>query len=587
VAQEAFIAGNDVLVLGDYGLSASWPEQLANIKDTIQFFRERYVSDPVFATRVDAALVRILALKLRLFDGVFDPATAQVNPDAAGEVLPANEAMSAIAKEAVTLLSPNERDLPAILAAAPGRDETVVFITDDRQIKECPQCEPYPAIPPTALQDIALALYGPNTTGQLDPARVASFTFSDLAQFQDAPPVGLTATPTPTAEVAPEDDLTATAAVTAPVSPQSIQQAIEQANMVVFAMLDLNTAYTSTALFRDFLGQRGDLLREKRVVALAFGAPYYLDATEISKLTAYFGVYSRMPAFLEAAVRTLFGELPPTGSPPVSIPALNYSLISQTSPDPNQVIPLTAANVVSDTLATPGPLELKIGNSLQLRAGPILDRNGHSVPDGTPVQFVLAYPSERVEQQQPPVSTRGGAAETLVVIERKGQLEIRAIAEPATASYVIKVNIGDDASSIETIRPTAMPTLTPEPTAVPSATATPEATPTPQPLPAVTQSTGRAAPEGFLVTLLALLATGLAAVLLLTGFGYLRLTQRWRIVLWSWSAGWIVYLLYVSGAPGMDQLSPALGWWGSAVLSVGVAVAVLGIALLAVARRRA
>ncbi len=152
--------------------------------------------------------------------------------------------------------------------------------------------------------------------------------------------MGLTATPTPTAEVAPEDKLTATAVVTAPASPQSIQQAIEQANMVVFAILDLNTAYTSTAVFRDFLAQRGDLLREKRVVALAFGAPYYLDATEISKLTAYFGVYSRMPAFLEAAVRTLFGELPPTGSPPVSIPALNYSLISQNvaGPEPGDSV---------------------------------------------------------------------------------------------------------------------------------------------------------------------------------------------------------------------------------------------------------
>ncbi|MCS7062416.1 MAG: hypothetical protein NZM14_14790, partial [Thermoflexales bacterium] len=132
------------------------------------------------------------------------------------------------------------------------------------------------------------------------------------------------------------------------------------------------------------------------------------------------------------------------------------------------MIPLTAGNVITRGQATPGPLELKVGNSLQLRAGPIYDRNGHIVPDGTPVQFVLAYPVERVEQQQAPVSTRGGVAETTVVIERKGQLEIRAIAEPAQSSYVIKVNIGDDASSIETIRPTPMPTPTPEPTATPT-----------------------------------------------------------------------------------------------------------------------
>ena len=595
VAQEAFVAGNDVLVLGSFGLSNSWPEQLANIKDTIQFFRERYVSDQTFAARVDMALTRILALKLKLYQGDFSPETAQVDVAGAAEISPSNDAVAAIAKESITLLSPSARDLPAVLSPLLRKDESIVFITDDREVKECSRCAPYPAIPRTALQDIALTLYGPRATGQVDPARVSSFTFSDLANFHgpvtETATAEATATPLPT-PLSTSLTITDTPSITGTAEPASpgIQEAIAQADLIVFAMLDLNTQTPSAALFRDFLAQRADALREKRVVALAFGAPYYLDATEISKLTAYFAAYSRASAFLEAAIRVLFGEAPPAGALPVSITALNYSLLVQTSPDPNQVIPLTAANVVTPSQATPGPLELKVGNSLQLRAGPIYDRNGHVVPDGTPVQFVLAYPVERVEQQQAPVSTRDGVAEMTVVIERKGQVEIRAIAEPAQASYVIKVNIGDDASSIETIRPTPMPTPTPEPTVAP----TPEPTATPTPPPEATDAEssnggalGRASPQGFVLTLFALLATGLAAALALAAVTPIDLTRRWRLVLWSWSAGWVVYVLYAAGAPGMERIAAAFGWLGAAVLSVTASVAVLALALVFAGRQGA
>ncbi len=593
VAQEAFMAGNDVLVLGSFGLSNAWPEQLANIKDTIQFFRERYVSDQTFAARVDAALTRILALKLKLYQGDFSPEAAQVDVDSAAAINPFSEAVAAIAKESITLLSPSTRDLPAVLGPSLRKDESIVFITDDREIKECARCMPYPAIPRTALQDIALALYGPRATGQVDPARVSSFTFSDLANFHDPVTETVSADATPVISEAPSI-ITDTPPITGTLEPPlpgiGIQEAIEQADLIVFAMLDLNTQAPSAALFRDFLAQRADALRDKRVVALAFGAPYYLDATEISKLTAYFAAYSRTPAFLEAAMRVLFGEAPPAGALPVSITALNYSLLLQTSPDPNQVIPLTAADVVTRSQATPGPLELKVGNSLQLRAGPIYDRNGHVVPDGTPVQFVLAYPVERVEQQQAPVSTRDGVAEMTVVIERKGQLEIRAIAEPAQSSYVIKVNIGDDASSIETIRPTPMPTPTPEPTATP----TPEPTSTPtaaSATPDAESSNGgassRASPQGFVLTLFALLATGLAAALALAAVTPIDLTRRWRLVLWSWSAGWVMYVLYAIGAPGMESIAAAFGWLGAAVLSVTASVVVLALALVFAGRQGA
>ena len=97
-----------------------------------------------------------------------------------------------------------------------------------------------------------------------------------------------------------------------------------------------------SAALRDFLAQRSDSLRDKRLVALSFSAPYYLDTTEISKLTAYFGVYGHTAPFLEAAVRALFREFTPTGAPPVSVSGINYDLIRQLEPAGGQIIELGA-----------------------------------------------------------------------------------------------------------------------------------------------------------------------------------------------------------------------------------------------------
>jgi hypothetical protein len=199
---------------------------------------------------------------------------------------------------------------------------------------------------------------------------------------------------------------------------------------------------------------------------------------------------------------------------------------------------------------------------------------------------VLAYPVERVEQQQPAVSTRDGVAETTVVIERKGKLEIRAIAEPAQTSYVIRVEIGDNAASIETIRPTALPTSTPAPTVTP--TDKPTAAATSAPTPGVTNQTAsqitRSSMGGFVFTLLALVVIALATILTLNGTRRVSLSMRWRVVLLSWSAGWIAYVLYATGMPGTNQLASILGWYGSVLLASGIAVVVLLVALVIVMR---
>ncbi|MFN2207166.1 MAG: glycoside hydrolase family 3 N-terminal domain-containing protein, partial [Candidatus Promineifilaceae bacterium] len=69
VAKDALLAGNDVLYLGDFALgSASYASQVINIKDTIEWFREKYLTDQLFQQRVDDALKRILKKKLELYN---------------------------------------------------------------------------------------------------------------------------------------------------------------------------------------------------------------------------------------------------------------------------------------------------------------------------------------------------------------------------------------------------------------------------------------------------------------------------------------------------------------------------------------
>jgi beta-N-acetylhexosaminidase len=571
IAQEAFVAGNDVLVLDSFGLTRDWPEQLANIKEALRFFQTRYVEDPNFAQRVDASLQRILALKFRLNNGSFNRANILVDDAVAGQMPLQTSAVINIAKQAITLLSPNPRDLQAVLPNAPTKDDSIVFITDDRQLRDCPQCETYPAVPQTALEEIALNLYGPRTTGQVDPAQVSSFTFSDLIDYNTQASAAITATPADNSETPTAEAPVATPAegAAAPVETLRIQSAIERSTWIVIAMIDTNPLISPTQALRTFLSQSADTLKDKRVIVFALGAPYYLDATEISKITAYFGVYSRSPAFLEAALRALFGEYVPTGKSPISVPALNYSLINVTAPDPAQVIPLTTGDTVSDTQATPEPLTLNTGERLRLRAGPILDLNGNLVPDGTQVQFILSYPAERVEQRQSEVSTQGGIAETTIALEREGRLEIRAEADPALTSYVVRVDTGST-TQIETIRPTAAPTETPAPaaTAVERATAAP--TPVPTPAASGADLQDRASITGFLLTFIGLLMIGFSvfAVLAREAIIGMGVNARLRIAIGVWVLGWLIYGMAAQGLPGTRWVTNMLGWAGSAVFAI-------------------
>ncbi|MCS7283411.1 MAG: glycoside hydrolase family 3 N-terminal domain-containing protein [Anaerolineae bacterium] len=546
VALEAFLAGNDLLILSRFASTDDWASHFANIRQTLAFFRDKYATDPAFQARVDEAALRILRLKLRLYGYPFTLTAVQVDPQrAADRVARRAEEIPPISRSAVSLLSPPTPDL---LPDPPAPDETIVIFTDDRQVAPCAECAPTYLIPPTLVAETLVRLYGPQGTGQVLPSSIQSFTFSDLTAYlntsQALPSSG--GTPGPVSRVA---------------------LALQNADWILFAMLDAGDRASPSGAVRRFLAERADLLRNKKAVVFAFGAPYYLDTTEIAKLSAYFGLYSPTPPFVEAAVRALFTEFPLTGDPPVSVPGINYFILTQTQPDPQQTIQLFIAEAQGSEMGTPQPLEIYQGDTLHLRTSVIVDRNGHPVPDGTLVEFILTYPQEGLERTIP-TTTRGGIAETAITLDRIGQLQISVRAEPAPRAVRLEMEIrqGEPAVIVPiTPTPSPVPTPTPEPTPVPTLEPTPAA-----PVPRAREtSTSRAGM--FLQGLLGSLAGAVV--------GYVGSWRRRapfphsvRAGLWGFIGGLSGYLLVLLlRLAGWEALSE--GFWPGVAALLGAAFA--------------
>ena len=566
VAQDAFLAGNDLLYLGRFALTDAWPEQFTAIKETILFFQSKYQDDSAFRARVDASVERIVRMKLRSAgsqEGARVPAdwntpvpslpSGQALSAVEGKVGQGSAVTQAVARAGLTLIYPGREELADRLPSAPLADENLVIFTETRPARECAACNSLPAIAPTALQEIMLRLYGPSGTGQIAPGRVRSFTFSDLNRLLAAP-------------AGQEGE---------------IERAIAAARWIIFAQLDYNPQeYPESAALQTFLAKRSDSLRDKRLVVLAFNAPYYLDTTEISKLTAYFGVYGKTAPFLETAVRALFREFTPIGAPPVSVAGVNSVLINRLEPGPGQIIALGQVGPPLD--ASGKQTGIQVGSRILLETSVILDRNGHSVPDGTLVEFRLRYPVESLDLAPKVEMTSGGKARTTVTLDRPGTLWITAQAGEAKDSARIVLTVGGDApGSIATVLPT--PTVTPTPTATPppTATLTPEpsptvtVTPTAPPTPAPPPQPRVAAPAFFFGLLGAMLAGG-------ASFGLRRriaqvarqapprlLSVSAAAGLWAVATAWAAYLLYALGwLPGATQLQAAGHAWAAGAVTL-------------------
>lgn len=547
IAKEAFLAGNDVLILSQFALKSIWSDQFANIKDTIFFFRTEYINNPVFAERVDAAVARILRLKLKLYPEVTLDAL-NVEPGYALEVAAQpRPVINDIARQSLTLLYPSPAELRERLPGPPRSDENILIVTDTRLVRECYSCDLKEMLPRTALEETILRLYGPGATGQIQPERLSSITFSELKLAMGS---AILTPPEPAEEGEPN--------TLVQFSPEEVRQKIQDANWIIFAALDLNTSrFSDSDALKLFLAQEGGTLRGRNTVVIAFNAPYYLDTTEITKLTAYLGVYSKTRPHIEVAVRALFGEVGFPGTPPVTVEGIGYRLADALAPNPDQELQIQSVELSPDSGVAPV--------SVTVQVGPLLDRNGRPVPDDTSVEIRARSRGLTVASEV--AHTRAGMAEAALELTEPGETDIVAVAGPNLMSELLRVSVLPP--PVTPTAPPATPSPTPsaspeaagvEPTETPApatATITPTATvadtpppgmPGPDvPQPPVTR-TGVRQPDG--VDLLSALSATLLAGLLgfWTGQQFQRPASRQvRLSLWVLVAGLVAYLLYGAG----------------------------------------
>lgn len=486
IAKEAFLAGNDLLVLAQFtgDPRSIWSDQFENIKDTVQFFRTEYRTNLAFAERVDESVARILRLKYGLYPNP-TPGTITVNEETARAV--AGQGLTVverIARESLTLLYPTPEELrqrmPTPPRGTPGQ-QRLLIVTDTRQVRECYQeaCQPFEPLPRDAIEKTILRLYGPGGSGQVDPEQITSITFADLKaalveSFGDRVAQGQAGT-------VPTDEI-----ITQP--PEVVADLIQSADWIIFAPLDLNTArFPNSDALKLFLAQGFSILFDKTIVVLAFNGPYYLDTTEVTKLTAYFGLYSKTAPHLEVAVRALFGEAAPQGASPVNVEGAGYDLVDLLQPDPDQALPVEIVDSRPSSLLPPV--------TVKVQAGPVLDRIGHPVPDGTTVGFRVVNEGEGLSQGilTTAQTGRGGMVEATLILPESGRVSIYAEAGEARSQAPAFITVASPPTPTPpptgTPSPTSTPTVTPEPSATreatPAATLTPvpTATPTPEPEP--------------------------------------------------------------------------------------------------------
>lgn len=541
IARDAFLAGNDLLILGNEFVSTSDTDQYSSVIDTLDLFAQKYRDDPSFQEQIDESVLKVLTLKYRLNESTIFTLGSTVPPQEGLDNIGASDQIARqVAQEAVTLISPTFTDLADTVPEPPGINDKIVFITDERTTQQCSSCPEQDILPESGLRNAVLKFFGPLAGGQVVQRNLLSYTFDELLALLNR---------------APEFDYTI------------LESDLATAQWIVFALADVSSENPpSTALSR-FLAERPDLFRQKNLVVYAFDAPYFLDATEVSKISAYYGLFSRIPQFVETAARVLFGEIPaPTGDLPVSVSGINYDLISATSPDPDQTIELFM-DVPEANLGTPVPTpnpQLTIGDLIPVRTGVINDHNEHPVPDGTIVEFTLSDGLNQLAVQRE--STQNGIARTTFLIEESGTIVIHARSDPAIESNFLQFDIP----------PEGLPTIEFVITQFPTETVTPEPDTTETIIAAETPAPP--GPPSTTSLLDWIIATGVS-ILIGTAIYWFTKTfgrLRWgvRASLLAVIGGILAYLYIAFSLPGSEQLLSIPGAWG--ILMVTVLGAAIG-----------
>jgi beta-N-acetylhexosaminidase len=547
VARDAFLAGNDLLLLEDFQ-SSDDPDEITTIRETLLYFEQRYLDDPVFAQRVNDAALRVLRLKLRLYGGSFEPAAFRPTSVDREQLSLSGDLEFRVARSAATLVSPASTDIRAGLGEGPRLEERLVLFTDTRRSRACSACPPVPGIDPQALETSILSLYGGGAgTAQIRPWNLTSFATADLAAFLGETP--------------PDDPAHPIA------RPEEVGKALSSANWVIFVVERERPEEFGSGALKMLLNARPDLVLGKTLVVFAVDVPYDLDATDVSKIDAMYALYSRGTAFLNVAARLLFQELPAGGSLPVSVPAVGYDLIEALSPDADQVLGLTVS-LDDGGVGTPSAEGFRVNDKIKVTTGLILDANGHSVPDRTPVEFLLSYPGELPSNVE--AGTVGGFASISTTLGRLGLLTIMARSEPAAVSSVLQLNVQENMPAFVTvIAPTPVPTLTVEPAAG-------EATPTPEAGSAAGTGQGGTRGGGLGALVIGMIgAAGVSFLSFRSGKGADQ-TGRGRSALATLVCSLLGYNYVALGFPGAAPLVNGLGLWAAGLTGVAAGLIALG-----------
>ncbi len=519
VIKSALLAGNDLLYTGNITASGD-ADSYTTITRTHDFFVQKYNEDSAFQQRVDEAVLRILTLKYKL-NSEFTIAALKRSPYELTQVGISGNQVSEIASQSITMISPDMSELDAVLSEPPQSNERIVFISNRVPQQQCSTCPEQALYLADSLRKAVERLYGPQSGEQILSSKLSAYSFENLEQLlEDNNP------------------------------PEYLKSDISTATWLVISFTDFQSTSYESEIFHRFFSEQPELTRNKKIIGFSFNAPYYPDATDISKFTAYYAIYSKIPVFVDGAARILFQEIVPTGKLPVSFSSIGYDLITVTTPDPNQIIPLFVElpSEADETTQTPtqtveAELTYKVGDSLPLRTGVILDHNGNPVPDGTIVRFLIDTKSTSGSIEQIETQTVDGVARTVYRIQNSGVYELRVTADPAEISQILSLEISDTGGQITSIEPTFAPTETATQDLV---------TPVTLPTPSVTKSVNHdnGIPSGadwFFSSLLILMLA-----VLLYWWGWQRQLSLWnpRVPSCSVVGGYLAYLYVAAGLPG-------------------------------------
>ncbi len=532
VARTAFLAGNDILYVDDF-VSSGDPDQFTTLVNTLDFFNQKYREDQAFKELVDQSVLRILTLKYQVFLNQFEYATVIPPVEGLEAVGDSQQISFEVAQDALTLVSPEISQLTEVLPNAPTAGERMVFITDVISGQQCSACEEQPELDFDSLMNAVNRLYSTQAGGDILRNYLNSYSFADLDFYLSDPEV-----------------------------PPAIAEDLQLAEWVVFSISSSNPDRPESLALRKLLRERPELLKDKKVIVFAFTAPDYLDATDISKLTAYYALYTKVPEAVDVAARALFQEIVPFGNLPVSVPAISYDLISVTAPDASQVIALfiDQPELVEPSLqptpldSTPQPtpvLQFRVGDSLPIRTGVIYDTNGNPVPDGTVVRFTVTINGDSTTAQLIDTQTMEGIARTIYRISTPGLVEIKASSDPALLSQIITLDATNQVAQITIIAPP--PVLTAETSSA--------VTPTPEPTElAAVEEENRPTGGDWVLSMLLIWAAGAGVFLFGRHFVSFRWGFRWGVC--TVLGGLLVYTLLVLFIPVSLQWSDPAGRLG-------------------------